>query len=189
MYRKPTPTAAQKAAAHNLYASGLETLLLASGVAQAQVQPPAAATVEPYTPREDQRAIDATPEWVRAGNAVFTVVSNATGTRFTFRVRQPKPDAPHFVGVLTGPDNESSYTFLGTLFADGTYRHGRKSSIGADAPSAKAATWFFNNLGNAAAMAKCKVYHEGRCCRCGRKLTVPSSVESGIGPECAGRMA
>jgi hypothetical protein len=29
------------------------------------------------------------------------------------------------------------------------------------------------------------VWHEGRCGRCGRKLTVPESIESGFGPECA----
>jgi hypothetical protein len=28
-------------------------------------------------------------------------------------------------------------------------------------------------------------WHEGKCCRCGRKLTVPASIASGIGPECA----
>jgi hypothetical protein len=34
-----------------------------------------------------------------------------------------------------------------------------------------------------------KVHHEGRCGRCGRTLTVPESIESGIGPECAKKMA
>jgi predicted metal-dependent hydrolase len=29
------------------------------------------------------------------------------------------------------------------------------------------------------------VHHEGKCGRCGRLLTVPSSIESGIGPECS----
>jgi hypothetical protein len=28
-------------------------------------------------------------------------------------------------------------------------------------------------------------HHEGKCGRCGRLLTVPSSIESGIGPECS----
>ena len=28
---------------------------------------------------------------------------------------------------------------------------------------------------------------ESRCCVCNRKLTVPESIEAGIGPECAGR--
>lgn len=28
---------------------------------------------------------------------------------------------------------------------------------------------------------------EGNCARCGRKLTVPASINNGLGPECAGR--
>ena len=30
-----------------------------------------------------------------------------------------------------------------------------------------------------------EIFHEGRCCACGRKLTTPESILSGIGPECA----
>jgi hypothetical protein len=29
-----------------------------------------------------------------------------------------------------------------------------------------------------------KIQHEGKCCRCGRTLTTPESIERGIGPEC-----
>lgn len=31
-----------------------------------------------------------------------------------------------------------------------------------------------------------EVWHEGRCGRCGRALTVPESIASGIGPVCEG---
>ena len=30
-----------------------------------------------------------------------------------------------------------------------------------------------------------KLYHEGVCCRCGRPLTDPKSIISGIGPKCS----
>lgn len=33
-----------------------------------------------------------------------------------------------------------------------------------------------------------RIYHMGQCCRCGRALTVPSSIESGLGPYCAGKV-
>lgn len=119
------------------------------------------------------------------GNATFTVVSKGSGTRYTFKVRQPKPDTPHFVKVLTGSDNENDYAFLGTIFDRSTYKHSRKSSISETAPSARAFEWLFKHLADPALESKVDVHHEGRCCRCGRKLTVPSSIESGIGPECA----
>lgn len=35
------------------------------------------------------------------------------------------------------------------------------------------------------ALDRVEVWHEGSCGRCGRKLTVPSSIETGLGPECA----
>lgn len=151
---------------------------------QAGVAREAFAQVDLTPMREDQRVVKDPIAFMKAGNATFTVVSRTTGKRFTYRVRAAKEGTPHFVQVLTGPDNTSSYTYLGTIFADGTFRHTRKSAISESAPSAQAFNWFYRNPGS----DKVKVYHEGRCCRCGRKLTVPSSVESGIGPECAGKM-
>ena len=127
--------------------------------------------------------------FVLGGNATFTVRSERTGTRFTFKVRQPSDDAPHFVSLMNGPDNENSFVFLGTLFSSGTYAHGKKSSIGESAPSAVAARWVVSRIANGLPLNGVEVWHEGRCGCCGRKLTVPESIESGIGPECAKRLA
>lgn len=127
-----------------------------------------------------------------AGNASFTVVSNATGVRFTFKVRAKEVEGGttlHFVSVLTGSDNESDYTFLGTIFNRSNFRHGARSSIGVNAPSAKAFAWFFRNVAGGGMLQGATVHHEGRCGRCGRKLTVPESIQTGLGPECAGKAA
>lgn len=123
-----------------------------------------------------------------AGNATFTVTSRKTGTRFTFRVRQPKDNTPHFVSLLNGPDNENSFCFLGTIFNGENFVHGKKSHVGPDAPSALAFKWVWAHRNDPTLTEKVEIHHEGRCCRCGRKLTVPESIESGIGPECASRM-
>jgi len=124
-----------------------------------------------------------------AGNATFTIVSGKTGTRFTYKVRAKEIDGGrtlHFVSVLTGADNENDFTFLGTIFEAREFRHSKKSHIGPDAPSAKAFAWAFNRILADALGSDASVHHEGRCGRCGRKLTVPSSIELGLGPECAG---
>lgn len=141
--------------------------------------------------------------FLTAGRALFTVVSKSTGARFTFKISRPAPNPerearygrstrrPLFIGVLSGPDNESSYSYLGTIWEDSekfTYAHGRKSFVSADAPSARAALWLTKCLNNPALLEQAEVYHAGRCGRCGRTLTVPSSIEIGLGPECAGRM-
>ena len=130
-----------------------------------------------------------------AGNARLTLVSKRTGERFTYRVRSPREagKVSHFVSVLSGPDNETSYSYMGHYYSDdrdaGRFRHGLKSRIAQDAPSAKAWTWFDAKvLGRGAMPETLEIWHEGRCGRCGRALTVPESIERGIGPECAGLM-
>jgi uncharacterized protein DUF6011 len=126
-------------------------------------------------------------KFMLGGNAVFTVVSKKTGNRITLRVKapdEPRAGGPtHFVSALTGPDNETNYSYLGFL-RDGRYVHGVKSKIGQDAMSAKAARWVCERTLAGQPLADTEVYHEGKCARCGRRLTVPSSIESGFGPEC-----
>ena len=117
-----------------------------------------------------------------AGNARLTLLSTKTGVRFTYRVRAK--ESLFFVAVLTGSDNESDYTFLGTIFADRVYRHGRRSTIGFDAPSEKAFTYFWANVMRGRLPEQLEVWHEGSCGRCGRPLTDPESIARGIGPVC-----
>jgi hypothetical protein len=127
-------------------------------------------------------------QFMLAGNATFTVRSEKTQNRFTLKVVQPTENGPHFVKVLRGSDNENAYSFVGTIFANGTYAHGKKSKISEDAPAAKAARWVVSKVLKGEELPNCELWHEGRCGRCGRKLTVPESIELGLGPECATRI-
>lgn len=137
-----------------------------------------------------------------AGNAMITLASTSTGARFTYQIvrakdaRPARPingvvvdDGPFFVRLLNGSNNEADFTYLGTIGRYGVYRHGRKSRVGEDAPSVRAFTWAWTRLNNETIPEGLEVWHEGRCCRCGRKLTVPGSIESGLGPECAQKSA
>lgn len=131
------------------------------------------------------RAADQAVAFMMAGKARVTFRSTVTGQRFTYKVVVKGSVA--FVSVLTGPDNSASYTYLGTIFGGTTYRHGRKSPIGQAAPSARAFEWAFGHLSAGRLPATLEVHHEGTCGRCGRALTVPESIASGLGPECAKR--
>ena len=124
--------------------------------------------------------------FVTAGHARFTLRSTKTGARFTYEVRASGQDGDSrsFVRVLTGSDNESSYTYLGTVFDGVTYRHGERSGIAPSAPIAKAFAWAWPRLLAGTMPAECEVWHDGRCGRCGRALTVPESISSGFGPVC-----
>lgn len=131
--------------------------------------------------------------FVLAGNATITLVSGRTEARFTYKVTQceDKP-ALYFVALLSGVDNEGDFQYLGTVRRDAVpprYAHGKKSRISPEAPSARAFVWFAGNLFDRGVIKEpIQLWHEGRCCRCGRKLTVPESIERGVGPECAGKM-
>jgi len=137
--------------------------------------------------------------FIFAGKATLTVLGTATKTRFTFRVSIPPPyddgrtsTVKFFVSVLDGPDNESNYRYLGNVFKkpDGwDYAWSKKSRIAEDAPSSKCFGWFFDTVIKERRMhPRMEVWHEGRCGRCGMKLTVPESIRDGIGPECRKKM-
>jgi hypothetical protein len=132
------------------------------------------------------RTAVAAKAFILAGSATVTFVSKKTETRFTYKIGVPddENDKRHFVGLLNGPDNESNYTFLGTIFGGEKFRHGKKSKVGADAPSARAFDWVWNKLTAGQLPADVEVWHEGRCGRCNHKLTVPESISTGFGPEC-----
>lgn len=123
--------------------------------------------------------------FVTGGRAVFTLKSAKTGTHYTYKVSRKDETTPFFVGVLSGPDNGSDYQYIGFITTDDLYlRAGRKGKP--DAPSFKALAWTLRHLVERDAIPEqLEFWHEGRCCRCARKLTHPHSIETGIGPECA----
>lgn len=133
-----------------------------------------------------------------AGNATLTLTSRATEKSFTYKVKPPKDegtDEPHkryFVGLLSGPDNETDYTYLGMVekTLNGlTFRLTAGSKVTAEAAAYKAFKYFFDNVISRKRLPEAlEVRHEGRCCRCGRALTTPESIDSGVGPECAAKM-
>ena len=127
-----------------------------------------------------------------AGNAIVTLVSKATGQRYTFKVRQPEAHddnatPPHFVMLLAGPDNGGDYVYMGAVFADrpGKLTLTRKSQFKYDSTPVKAFQYLLNCLAHDT-LGQLEVWHEGRCGRCGKRLTVPESIETGLGPVCAG---
>lgn len=128
-----------------------------------------------------------------AGKALFTVENSATGRRFTYKIRR-KADGPAFVKVLTGSNNMSDFTFVGTIFIGpnmpSSYKHSPKSRIGRDALSVQAFDWLWNRLLNSKPLPETvHVYHHNYCCKCGHLLTTPESIIRGMGPECAGKVS
>lgn len=135
-------------------------------------------------------------DFVLAGNATVTLESLKTGAHLTYRIGQAKdrngnPTRRWFVSVLSGPDNENSYSYIGLLDqrdGDICFRLTAKSKAGEDAPSVRGFKFFWAAIYANKMPCQMIVRHEGKCGRCGRKLTVPDSLDRGIGPECANIM-
>ena len=133
-----------------------------------------------------------------AGKATITLQNLKSGKHFTYKVEAPRKRTPmggykadikaavRFVKVLVGQNNEGDFSFIGCLFfqADGSwiYRPSKKSDISPEAPSQKAFNFAWKNKHQLP--PSLVIFHEGKCGRCAKPLTVPASIESGFGPEC-----
>lgn len=127
-------------------------------------------------------------DFILGGHAIFTLVGKSN--RFTYRVDKVEKDggrAVFFVKLLTGPDNLQDYTYMGQLDAtNGFVRLTRASTFREDSLPVVAIRWALPQVFAGHQLpGGAQVLHEGRCGRCGRVLTVPASILSGFGPECA----
>ena len=130
--------------------------------------------------------------WTRKS---LTLRSITTGVRFTYRVARPAgkgADRPWLISILTGPDNENDYVYLGLLRPrqdSVILQHTAKSGLPRTAPAWKAWDYFTRQVLQAGRMPNAlEVWHEGRCGRCSRKLTTPESLARGLGDVCFSRM-
>ena len=153
-----------------------------------------------------------TLRFIGGGNATLTIKSIRTGDHFTFKIQKPTVQGStkrdfgsqmNFVKVLTGsPDDWNSWHFIG-FFRDGgplispgpagrillcrSPQTRKDCAAGLPrSPSFRAFEWLLNQLrAGKLPSDQAKIQHAGKCCRCGRTLTHPESLASGIGPECA----
>ena len=131
-------------------------------------------------------------DFIRAGRAVFTV-SNGNGVHYTYKVTYKKPSGKFretwFVSLLTGPNKEEDFSYMGMLGDDLQVRLTRNSRFTEDIVPFRVINWFLKLVRDGKPLPEgYSAHHEGRCGRCGRTLTVPETIESGIGPECAKKM-
>lgn len=145
-----------------------------------------------------------------AGRAIFTMRSQS-GKRYTLRVSRAdsvslkieggrvvsklnkagKPvidTAPRWdVELLTGSDNTGDYRTIGMITSKHVFHGFEVLTNAEESNGAKAFDWLMTSKSYRAGQVPSTVelWHVGRCGRCGRALTVPESIESGIGPVCA----
>ena len=137
---------------------------------------------------------DAIWTFMFAGKALFTVQS-PSGVHRTFKILKVQGEGykrPIWsVMAMTGPDNTSTYRNIGYIIGtpekhDVTFRGNAK--LPENHGLIQAFVWVLEraNRGNFDTKhGRAHVYHEGRCGKCGKLLTVPASVQRGLGPQCA----
>jgi hypothetical protein len=142
---------------------------------------------------------DEVKTYMAAGRAVLTLESKRTGGHYTYRIRQSKyrisgltVRGSFFVDLLTGPDNQNDFTYIGTLenfpFAGLTFRTTSASSMGLGPKPIAGLNYLLAHLSHGRLPEDMIVRHEGRCGACTRPLTTSESIQRGIGPECWVRM-
>lgn len=150
------------------------------------------ATKEKAIIEELERKLGSSAEakrYIMAGNSTFTLRSTRTQKRYTFKVKKAPTGSVYFVSLMTGPDNEGDFTYLGIIGTGDNFTLTYKSQMTYDSEPVKAITFALHWLKyNKEVHPELEIWHSGRCGRCNRRLTVPESIAAGIGPECAGKM-
>lgn len=130
--------------------------------------------------------------FLTAGKATFTLSKLATGERFTYEICKPEENfyGDFFASVMKGNDNETDFRYIAMMSgASLTLRFTKGSKFASDSKEARGLAYVLDVVaGRKVLPVGFELRRSSKCGRCGRKLTVPSSIDAGIGPECAGKL-
>lgn len=124
-------------------------------------------------------------EYILGGNGIVTLLSPSRKWR-TYRFELPRmkskyPNGTLFVYVKMKHDH---WAYVGMLSdSHQSFRSTRGSRFSWTSPEYKGAL-YLTHMMYKDFETPMKVFHEGVCGVCGRPLTRPKSIESGIGPIC-----
>jgi len=111
-----------------------------------------------------------------AGNAMITVQSNRTGVHKTYHIYRVNDT---YLRVKYGAKHGKILGNIRYVDVDPIFFSSRSDE------ETRAFEWLFRNQFNIKKLSEqVKLYHDGSCLRCGRRLTTPESIESGYGPKC-----
>lgn len=126
---------------------------------------------------------------LEGGKAVyFSLKNEETGNHRTFRIKKQGNDewmpGGILLGYLSDSDNNNSYTNF--AFINKFWVNCWKKYQGT--ATEKLGKLVEQVILQQKPNEKLEIVPAGRCYRCGRQLTVPSSVHRGLGPECASKV-
>lgn len=158
----------------------------------------AAGYCEGYTSKINDRAglLDNNKaiEFLLAGKSEFIAVSGRTGYKIKYKITRKESNkkddnaSEYVYFIKTVVDNQEVYA--GILYYDNKeqifkFSRGQKGKLDIHHINIKSLLYIINNLYRGNSKLNVRIYHMGRCGRCGRALTTPESILTGLGPECA----
>ena len=129
------------------------------------------------------------PKIVLAGKAALTIKNPVTGQHVKLKMRQRrdrstgKPSPCYFLYVALLADGDLGYNYAGAYFSDsGRFKLGSNVKVGSrlDINS----RFLIRCISKPENLKDTEIEHAGKCCKCGRPLTHPESIRTGLGPEC-----
>lgn len=129
-----------------------------------------------------------TPDAIRnyiLGNKGVVTLKSPTGVHHTYLFSKPRnedqfPEDVRFVYALH--DNNKLF-YVGKIERN-RFSLTKSSRFLWGNDIVKGAIYILRMANSLQLNTKMELYHEGICCRCGRPLTNPKSIETGIGPKC-----
>jgi len=128
-----------------------------------------------------------------AGRAELTIQNPVTGQHVKLKMKQKKdritkkPSTLYFVDVAISNDEEKGYRKAGVFFSDTRRWIPNKQMVRGDR-FWTIVNFLMQSIEQPQNLENTVILHSGHCLRCGRKLTHPESIQSGLGPECSGRV-
>lgn len=121
-----------------------------------------------------------------AGKAALILRSRKTNTELRYFIVAPKKNRNAPKRFVYAKIDEKWY-YIGTIYTNGKtkpFYHGRRSKISYGHLVVKGFSWLWYKVVRNEKQDKIDVLHIGRCGRCKRKLTDPTSLRRGLGPKC-----
>lgn len=117
----------------------------------------------------------------------YTIVFEDNEQR-TLKVSEPDENDGNkqFIGVLIGPDNQSDYLPIAVVNNGVAFATKALKAMAVTTHTRRALAWYLEaDTEQRRAMGQVYAIESGNCYRCGRELTVKSSIDAGLGPICA----
>ena len=143
--------------------------------------------------KEIMNNVDDIKNYLFGGKAEFTLHSLKTDKHFTYKIVSDNKNPGHpirFLYFLVDSNNEDDFRYAGVTrrmvnAPDKSVYFGiTKKSPRNKTPAITAYRWFIHHLNKGELPDTVEFMHSGKCSACGRKLTTPESIRTGLGPVC-----